>query len=316
MAMVTKRIPRADAPLSERRALRDARADEYPIEVIGDIGSLSAGREDPTLESLWADPVNLLYPLAYAGDSSPDRSRAVNARARFKQFAEDQYNDNDSLRTVHERIVRAEIQAGASPGYDPDDSLDAMLPETLISRMVQKMSLKDAIDKARSRFAPPTEGPTLKGILQELGSIHAGLSDLDETLAKRYGKALIGLAEVSKSFAGDPINPADYGFPVNDVTDDADYAPVDTGMVYEGPMTETRSITNPLPAPSMVDANDVMEPNMGFSSDSEMPGPRMPMPNVDPNAPMRLPEQTPPTGAPWEPAGVAKSTGFIADSDL
>lgn len=316
MASVLKQIPGADTPLSERRALRDERAEKYPIEVLGDTGSLSGGRDDPTLEDLWGDPVNLLYPLAYAEDTSPDLGRAANARARFKQFAPNQYSDETSIRTVHERIVRAELQAGVSPEFDPDDRLDAMLPEALSSRMVQKMSLQEAIDKARARFSSTPRIPTLSEVAKELGSFHASLNGIDETLAERYGAVLITLAEVSKAFAGEPINPADFGFPVTNVSTDENYAPVDSDMVIRDQRTETRSITNPLATPNLLDVNEVPVPNMGFSPDSELPGPRTPSTNVDPNAPMRLPEQTPPTGAAWEPSGVAKSLDFGSDSAL
>lgn len=314
--MIQKRIPRADTPINERRSLRDARAEQYPIEVLGDIGSLSAGRDDPLEESLWGDPVNLIYPLAYSGDTAPDPVRAANARARFKQFASGQYSDETSLRTVHERIVQAEIQAGVSPAYDPDDRLDAMLPETLSSRMVQKMSLKEAIEKARARFSSERTTPSLQDVVRQLGAIHTDLAGVDETLAKRYGAALIALTAVSKDFSGEPIDPADFGLPLNDVSGDENYSPVDSDMVIQDGRTETRSITNPLGTPAMLDVNEVPVPNLGFSPDREMPGPRVPETNVDPNAPMRLPEQTPPTGANWEPAGVSKSVVFGRDSEL
>jgi hypothetical protein len=312
--VIRKEIPRSDVSLERRQELKDERSSEYAsIEVLDGVGSLSAGADEPTDNTLWGDPVNLVYPLAGSGDSEPSRERANNARTRFKQFATDQYDDESSLRFIHERIVRAQILAGAFPAFDPDDSLDALLPSDLQEKMVKKMSeLEKALADARELISPsePSEpsGPTLRSVVDEINAIR-GL--VRPELAKRVSTLALSLVTVvNKEFAGDPIDPADFGLPFLDVSGDENYSPYVSPLVTINEQNQTRSLIDPLAEPVMVDANDDMVQRTGPSPDASYPGPLVPHAYVDMNAPLRIPEGPRPTGAPWEPAGVAKSSGL------
>lgn len=121
-------VPAKDAPEEEKRAAQAARAKQYGIEALSGKGeSLSYPAGYPTSLDDYADPVNLKYPL------SPD-GRARNARARFKQDA-NTYSKDASKRLVHTRIVERLVSIGASPSFNPDDPLDAMLPPALKDKL-------------------------------------------------------------------------------------------------------------------------------------------------------------------------------------
>ena len=126
-------ITKADEPtdgmtLDELREARANRADRFGIEVLeGDASNLRFPKDRPKDLRFYADPVNLKYPV-----ETPERAR--NARARFKQnFGE--YEKDKSRNIVHERIVRAQIDHGVSPGYDEKDKLDRALPASLREKM-------------------------------------------------------------------------------------------------------------------------------------------------------------------------------------
>lgn len=126
--MQKQAVPPGDASTERKREAQRARAKEYGIEALEGKGErLTFGTDMPRSLSDYADPVNLKFPLVPEG-------RARNARARFKQFAST-YTQTASKRIVHTRIVERLLQIGASPGFDPDDPLDKLLPARLRDRM-------------------------------------------------------------------------------------------------------------------------------------------------------------------------------------
>jgi hypothetical protein len=134
---VAKQVPDADASSEAKREAQAARAEEFGIEALDGKGeNLSYPADFPTDLRLYGDPTNLKFP-------NDSEERAANARVRFKQFA-DTYELEKSKAIVHERIVRAELRHGITPGFDPEDPLDALLPE----------DLKDELSKAEKNLTP------------------------------------------------------------------------------------------------------------------------------------------------------------------
>lgn len=117
----TKQAPSAEMTDDELRAAQKVRSEEYGIEVVED-AALTFPEDMPTDLELYADPVNLAYPV-------DTEERAQNARVRFKQFADEGYSTDESKVVVHERIVRAELAFDIVPSFDPEDKLDALLSD-------------------------------------------------------------------------------------------------------------------------------------------------------------------------------------------
>lgn len=141
-----KAVPASDATPEDKRAAQDERASKYGIEARED-GNLSYPADGPTTETLYGDPVNLLYPFAGPSNTvEPDRLR--NALARFRQ-ATDSYTQESSRVRVYERIVRAALAADITPAFDPDDPIDAALPA----------DLKERLGTAEEKGAAPAETP-------------------------------------------------------------------------------------------------------------------------------------------------------------
>lgn len=122
----TKEAPDSDMSREELQQAREERSREYGIEVLDD-GALTYPSGFPTELDQYGDPVNLKYP-------TDTKDRAANARVRFKQNA-DAYSQEESKRVVHTRIVEAELSHGIKPSYDPDDELDGLLPDALVTRI-------------------------------------------------------------------------------------------------------------------------------------------------------------------------------------
>lgn len=121
---VARAVPDASASLEEKRAAQAARAKKWGIEALEGKGErLSFPADGPTTEEEYADPVNLKYMVN-------TEATAANARVRFKQNA-DVYEQEKSKAIIHERIIRAELKFGINPSFDPDDALDALLPQDL-----------------------------------------------------------------------------------------------------------------------------------------------------------------------------------------
>jgi hypothetical protein len=146
-AAAAKAVPAAEATPEDKRAAQDERAAKYGIEARAD-GNLSYPAGDPTTESLYGDPVNLMYPFGADGNTA-DPARLRNALARFRQAA-DGYNATSRVK-VYERIVRAALAAGITPSFDPNDPIDSALPADLKDRLGTPEEKVDA---------PATESPS------------------------------------------------------------------------------------------------------------------------------------------------------------
>jgi len=132
-------VPDASASQEEKRKAQAARSSRYGVEALEGKGErLSIPSGFPTDLSLYGDPVNLMYPLDPPG-------RARNARARFKQFADRTYTKTSSKRIVHTRIVKRLLDIGASPSFDPNDSLDALLPSDLREELGKATTVQSVI---------------------------------------------------------------------------------------------------------------------------------------------------------------------------
>ena len=127
-----KAVPGEDATPEDKRAAQQARATEYGIEARED-GNLSYPADDPTTETLYGDPVNLMYPFGGA-DNKADVERLKNALARFAQ-ARDEYQEKASKVKILERIVEAALAAGVDVGYQEGDDIYEALPAGLRERM-------------------------------------------------------------------------------------------------------------------------------------------------------------------------------------
>jgi hypothetical protein len=139
-----KQAPREGATNDELRELRQERSSKFGVEVLEANSNLSFPANFPTKLSLYADPVNLKFPVDTAG-------RANNARTRFKQFA-DNYENDSSKRVVHTRIVEAQLKFGAKPSIDPDDPLDKLLPAALRERAEEAAEKTDASKAGHDDF--------------------------------------------------------------------------------------------------------------------------------------------------------------------
>jgi hypothetical protein len=142
IAELARAVPDADASNEEKREAQKARAEKWGIEALEGKGeNLSFPSGGPTEEDSFADPVNLKYPVH-------TEENAANARTRFKQNA-DVYEQEKSKAIVHERIVRAELDFGIEPSFDPEDPLDELLPgdlkdELQSARKVRKVAFAKA----------------------------------------------------------------------------------------------------------------------------------------------------------------------------
>jgi len=157
--------PSDSASDEDLRDLRDKRSKHYGIESLAS-GALRFPKDYPTNLDEYADPVNLGYPI-------DTEARAANARVRFKQN-HGEYSKDESKAVVHERIIRAELQLGIEPSFDPDDDLDAMLPADLkenLSKMTEPTTKSD----------PMTEGER-KALLDRVSNLQWGLSSIEWAL--------------------------------------------------------------------------------------------------------------------------------------
>jgi len=113
----------------EGRKRLEERSKRFGIEITDD-AKLSFPGDGPTDLKLYADPVNLKFPINNLG-------RANNARARFKQVANTTYSKPKSRNIVHERIVRQQLKLGASPSINMDDPLDRALPKSIRDQIAE-----------------------------------------------------------------------------------------------------------------------------------------------------------------------------------
>ncbi len=153
--IVDKAVPESDATDDAKAAALQARAKRYGIEARDDAG-LTYPAGSPSTETLYADPVNLAYPMGKDGDE-PDAERIQDAIAQFKENHE-AYAQTSSKARIYERIVRAALKADVKVAYDANDPIDALLPSDL--REVLASDETKTTDKiADTPPAPPALEP-------------------------------------------------------------------------------------------------------------------------------------------------------------
>ncbi len=178
---LSKRVPDPSASTEEKRQRQRERASQYKIEPLDGKGErLTFPAAYPKNEKEYADPVNLMFPLV------PD-GRAKNARARYKQFADDIYSRTQSKKIVHTRIVERLLAIGASPSYNEEDPLDKLLPEPVKSKMKDRLNQSDEQEKT-VKLLPIEKANEEKqivfGIVLEPDSVDAQGDTIDqETIA-------------------------------------------------------------------------------------------------------------------------------------
>lgn len=116
-------IPNKDMTREELKASQKQRSERFGIEAV-DGSALTFPKGFPTDLADYGDPVNLKFPIESA-------ERARNARVRFKQFANEIYSQETSKSTVHERIVKRELEFGINVTISEGDPLDQLLPAGL-----------------------------------------------------------------------------------------------------------------------------------------------------------------------------------------
>jgi len=140
----------------------EGRSDKFDIEMRDDAAltfpaGFPAGLDD------YADPVNLKFPIDTV-------ERTKNSKVRFKQLASS-YKEEESKAVIHERIIRRELKLGISPGFDPEDPLDQLLPDDLKEELEKGSAheggdMKEELEKIRKQFSE------LKTMLEQSLSLH------------------------------------------------------------------------------------------------------------------------------------------------
>ena len=181
-----RQVPASDADTEKKREAQKKRATKYGVEALDGKGeNLSYPSGDPTTESLYGDPVNLKYPLGY-DDNKVSKARSNNARARFKQ-ASGTYSKKKSKRVIHERIVKAQLKAGANPSFKADDPLDALLPTELKNKLKKGTATAERAETGGDEMPEVKEilerfGGTLDQLGEELGGIKERLGQIEERM--------------------------------------------------------------------------------------------------------------------------------------
>lgn len=155
-------VPSDSMSKDELKKSLEGRSDKFDIEMRDD-AALTFPAGFPTALDAYADPVNLKFPIDTV-------ERTKNARMRFKQFASS-YKEEESKAVIHERIVRRELKLGISPGFDPEDPLDQLLPSDLKEELEKGSTheggdMDEELKKLRKQFAE------LKQMLEQSLSLH------------------------------------------------------------------------------------------------------------------------------------------------
>lgn len=169
-----KAVPAADASPEDKRKAQQARATQYGIEARED-GNLSYQAGNPTTESLYGDPVNLMYPFG-SDSNQPDVGRIRNAVARFSQNR-DEYQEKASKVKVLTRIVEAALRAGVAVTMPEGDDIYDALPAALRDRIKEKDdSDKGDGNEADGNGSPNQDESDLSSWLNEAGEKVAEIS--------------------------------------------------------------------------------------------------------------------------------------------
>lgn len=155
-------VPSDSMSKDELKKSLEGRSDKFDIEMRDDAAltfpaGFPAGLDD------YADPVNLKFPIDTV-------ERTKNSKVRFKQLASS-YKEEESKAVIHERIVRRELKLGMTPGFDPEDPLDQLLPNDLKEELEKGSAheggdMKEELEKIRKQFSE------LKTMLEQSLSLH------------------------------------------------------------------------------------------------------------------------------------------------
>lgn len=162
---VEKTVPAADASDKNKQKALVERSESYGIEARDD-ANLTYPADCPAKASAYSDPVNLMYPVADVSNKA-DTGRIRNAISRFRQNHEE-YKQDTSRARVYERIVRAALDSDVEVSFDPNDSVDALLPADLKEDLQ-----KAATDKTKKELATV--------------ALRAEISDIGARLKKEVG---------------------------------------------------------------------------------------------------------------------------------
>lgn len=136
--VIIEKVPVGSDSIEEKRAAQTIRAKKYGIESLEGKGErLSFSPGYPTDLDSYGDPVNLIFPFR------PDRG-ARNVRLRFKEFAPN-YDKETSKKIVHTRIVKRLLSIGATPSFDPENSLDKLLPQDIKDKLKKDEGIEKTI---------------------------------------------------------------------------------------------------------------------------------------------------------------------------
>lgn len=103
------------------------------VEALKSGANLSFPIGDPTDKSLYGDPVNLKYPLAY-DDGELDVARIKSALVLFKR-SHGSYKQDSSKSVVYGRIVAVALSVGIDVTYDKDSEIDKLLPAEIVQSL-------------------------------------------------------------------------------------------------------------------------------------------------------------------------------------
>lgn len=155
-------VPSDSMSKDELKKSLEGRSDKFDIEMRED-AALTFPAGFPVGLDDYADPVNLKFPIDTV-------ERTKNSKARFKQLVSS-YKEEESKAVIHERIIRRELKLGMSPGFDPEDPLDQLLPSDLKEELEKGSAheggdMKEELEKIRKQFSE------LKTMLEQSLSLH------------------------------------------------------------------------------------------------------------------------------------------------
>jgi len=206
---VEKAVPSKDATREAKEKAQAARSKKYGIEILSKGSALSYPAKAPTTESLYGDPVNLKYPLAYEGATKPDPARTRNAVARFKQNYTT-YSEKSSQARIYERIVRAALRVGIDVSYDPADPVDQLLPSDLKTRLQKDDAEGDQADPS-STESDSAEEHGDSSVSEWLDGVRKSVEGSDDK--DWFADALAALESVDGSQEPEGVKKEDGGAP-------------------------------------------------------------------------------------------------------
>lgn len=175
-----KTVPSQDATQEEKLAAREARSKKYGIEILQSGSALTYPSGFPTTETMYGDPCNLKYPW---GDDSNnlDLGRLRNALARFKQNYT-AYTNKSSRKVVYTRIVEKALAEGIDVSFDPEDEVDALLPQDLKDRLQKANYGDDQSDDSQEDQADDNSAERQAAVADMAAWLEQAEEDVDDML--------------------------------------------------------------------------------------------------------------------------------------